>query len=71
MAGLDAQDAQDGAVETLGGREVRDGDPDVIEHQPRLSVDFKTGRCLLRAFAEREPRAASREPSVGGNGRRR
>jgi hypothetical protein len=32
MAGLDAQDAQDGAVQALGGREVRDGGADVVEH---------------------------------------
>jgi hypothetical protein len=32
MAGLDAQDAQDHAIEALGGRKVRDGDADVVEH---------------------------------------
>jgi hypothetical protein len=32
MAGLEAQDAQDGAVEALRGGEVRDGDADVVEH---------------------------------------
>src|SRR6266545_3942245 len=32
VAGLDAQDAQDGAVEALGGGEVRDGDADMVEH---------------------------------------
>ena len=32
MAGLGAQDAQDGAIEALGGGEVRDGDADVVEH---------------------------------------
>ena len=32
MAGLNAQDAQDGAVEALGGREVGDGDANVVEH---------------------------------------
>src|SRR5205823_6222907 len=38
MAGLDAEDAQDGAVETLGGRHVRDGDADLVEHRPRLPL---------------------------------
>jgi hypothetical protein len=38
MAGLDAQDAQDGAVEALGGREVRDGDGDVVEHPAEATV---------------------------------
>jgi hypothetical protein len=38
MAGLDAQDAQDGAVEALGGREVRDGDEDVVEHPAEATV---------------------------------
>src|SRR6266545_5964966 len=32
MAGLNAQDAQDVAVEALGGREVGDGDADVVKH---------------------------------------
>jgi hypothetical protein len=38
MAGLDAQDAQDGAVEALGGREVRNGDEDVVEHPAEATV---------------------------------
>ena len=38
IAGLDAQDAQDGAVEALGGREVRDGDADVVEHPAEATV---------------------------------
>ena len=38
MAGLDGQDAQDGAVEALGGREVRDGDANVVEHQVEATV---------------------------------
>src|SRR5207302_4391002 len=38
MAGLDAQDAQDGAVEALGGREVRDGDADMVEHPAEATV---------------------------------
>ena len=37
MAGLDTQDAQDRAIETLGGREVRDGDADVVEHLAEAS----------------------------------
>jgi hypothetical protein len=38
MAGLDAEDAQDGAVEALGGREVRDGDADVVKHPAEATV---------------------------------
>jgi hypothetical protein len=38
MAGLDAQDAQDGAVEALGGREVRDGNGDVVEHPAEATL---------------------------------
>jgi hypothetical protein len=38
MAGLDAQDTQDRAVEALGRREVRDGDADVIEY-PAQATD--------------------------------
>jgi hypothetical protein len=38
MAGLDAQDAQDGAVKALGGREVRDGDADMVEHPAEATV---------------------------------
>jgi hypothetical protein len=36
MAGFDTQDAQDGAVKALGGREVRDGDAGgMVEHPAR------------------------------------
>jgi Protein of unknown function (DUF5661) len=38
MAGLGAQDAQDAAVKALGGREVRDGDADVVEHPAEATV---------------------------------
>ena len=38
MAGLDAQDPQDGAVEAFGGRQVRDGDADVVEHPAEATV---------------------------------
>jgi hypothetical protein len=38
MAGLDAQDAQDGAVKALGGREVRDGDGDMVEYPAEPTV---------------------------------
>jgi hypothetical protein len=38
MAGLDAEDAQDGAVEVLGGREIRDGDADVVKHPAEATV---------------------------------
>ena len=38
VTGLDAQDAQDGAVEALGGREVRDGDADMVEHPGEATV---------------------------------
>ena len=43
MAGLDAQDAQDGAVEALGGREVRDRDADVVEHPAEATVPGMLG----------------------------
>src|SRR6185437_14817943 len=38
MAWLGAQDAQDGAVEPLGGREVGYGDGDVVEHPAEPTV---------------------------------
>ena len=38
MPGLDTQDAQHRAVEALGGREVRDGDADVVEHLAEATV---------------------------------
>jgi hypothetical protein len=52
MAGLDTQDAQDGAVEAFGGREVRDGDADMVEHPAEATVagmlDYVTcGGCAL------------------------
>ena len=43
MAGLDAQDAQDGAVEALGGREVRDRDADVVEHPAEATAAASVG----------------------------
>src|SRR5207342_2748096 len=43
MAGLDAQDAQDGAVEALGRREVRDSDADVVEHPAEATVPGMLG----------------------------
>jgi hypothetical protein len=39
MAGLDAQDSQDGAVEALRGLEVRDGDANVVEHPAEATVE--------------------------------
>ena len=39
MTGFDPEGAQDGAVETLGGREVRGGDADVVEHPAEASVE--------------------------------
>src|ERR671934_246947 len=63
VAGLDAQDAQDGAIEALGGREVRDGDGDVVEHYAEatvagmLELDTPQGRTWpqrLDHFAEVE-----------------
>jgi hypothetical protein len=38
ITGLDAQDAQDGAVEALGGSEVRDGDGDMVEHEAEATA---------------------------------
>ena len=59
MAGLDAQDAQDGAVEALGGREVRDGDADMVEHPAEATVagklDVRHLRGMLCAFSDDSP----------------
>jgi hypothetical protein len=59
MAGLDAQDAQDGAVEALGGREVRDGDADMVEHPAEATVagmlDVRHLRGMLCAFGDDSP----------------
>ena len=38
MAGLGPQDVQNGAVEALGGREIRDGDADVVKTPKRDST---------------------------------
>jgi hypothetical protein len=51
MAGLDAQDAQDGAVKALGRREVRDGDADVVEHRAEATVVGMLG--WIKAESER------------------
>ena len=54
MAGLGAQDAQDGAVKALGGREVRDGDANVIEHPAEATVPRAApGRDRVRPDANR------------------
>jgi hypothetical protein len=51
MAGLDTQDAQDRAIEALGGREVRDGDADVVEDPARLpAATDEIGLSLNRAL---------------------
>jgi hypothetical protein len=59
MAGLDAQDAQDGAVEALGGRKVRDGDADVVEHPAEATVagmlDVRHLRGMVCAFGDDSP----------------
>src|SRR5437899_5921573 len=59
MAGLDAQDAQDGAVEALGGRHVRDGDADMVEHPAEATVagmlDVRHLRGMLCAFGDDSP----------------
>jgi hypothetical protein len=70
MAGLDAEDAQDGAVEALGGREVRDGDADVVKHSAEATVAGLPGReptgfcrrCRVKAkqLHVRSPRAELR-----------
>src|SRR3954465_9467599 len=63
MAGLDAQDAQDGAIEALGGREIRDGDANVAEHRAEATA----GRCeRLEAAALR--RAGHPPGSPGDHG---
>src|SRR5439155_26690779 len=50
MAGLGAQDAQDGAVEALGRREVRDGDGAVVDQPAEATVaglpEARTRWCL-------------------------
>ena len=56
MAGLDAQDAQDGAVETLGGREVRDGDGDVVEHPAQATAAACSLLGSLGEEIDRKPR---------------
>ena len=56
---LDAQDAQDGAVEALGGREVRDGDADVVEH-PAEATAATSVRVLVGDHAEVHPAVAQR-----------
>ena len=56
MARLDAQRAQDGAVEALRLAEVRDGDSDVIEHSAEataaralgLDAQIAEGAALVR-----------------------
>src|SRR5215208_5034541 len=60
MAGLDAQDAQDGAVEALGGPEVRDGDANVVEHPAEATAGR---RARLDAAA---PLASPRPPIAQG-----
>src|SRR6266545_5058643 len=59
VAGLDAQDAQDGAVEALGGGEVRDGDADMVEHPAEATVagmlDVRHLRGMLCAFGDDSP----------------
>ncbi len=52
VAGLDAHDAQDGAVEALGGREVRDGDADMVEHPAEATV---AGMLDVRHFGDDSP----------------
>jgi hypothetical protein len=39
MTGLDPQDAQDRAIEALGGHKVGDGDADVVEHAAEATVE--------------------------------
>ena len=51
MAGLGAQDAQDGAIEALGGGEVRDGDADVVEHPAEATAAGMLG--WIKAGSER------------------
>src|SRR4029079_688201 len=45
MAGLGAQDAQDRAIEALGGRQVRDGDADVVEHPAKATLSCCSARA--------------------------
>ncbi len=66
MAGLDAQDAQDGAVEALGGREVRDGDADVVEHPAEATVAGMLDLPERRTAPAVQPRLVSRRGPVIG-----
>ena len=72
MAGLDAQDAQDGAVEALGGREVRDGDADVVEHPAEATVaglpEVRT-HGILSSISVGSKQPGSRLVSTGGDGK--
>ena len=85
VARLDAQGAQDGAVEALRGREVRDGDGDVVEHpampRPSRSPRFRrvgphyprseTPRRVLGARPRREETTSQTFTRYGGGPRDR
>jgi hypothetical protein len=62
MAGLAALDAQDGAIEALGGREVRDGDADVVEH-PAEAIVAATLDAGITAWGNR-PHAKRRSAAA-------
>ena len=61
VAGLDFEDAEDGAVEALGGRQVRDCDGDVVEHAAEATFGA-TGRWPQRITAASEMEAGGIEP---------
>ena len=72
MAGLDTQDAQDGAVETLGGRKVRDGDANVVKHPAEATLarlpEART-HGTLASISGRVKQPGSRLVSTGGGGK--
>ena len=66
MPGLDTKDAQDRAIEALGGREVRDGEADVVEHPAEATVDEPVEElgdaCSAICFAR--PDAIAKPPAI-------
>jgi hypothetical protein len=62
MAGLDTQGAQDRAIEALGGRQIRDGDDDVVEHPAEASVEELGDACSAICFAR--PDSIAKPPAI-------
>ena len=64
MAGLDTQDAQDRAIEALGGREVRDGDADVVEHPAQANGAGRGTRRRLLGLLLARPDSIAKPPAT-------